>query len=64
MTSRSAVLSAVCALGLMCSALSFAQDVTVGDLMAKGATYLSAEELKACYPARYCATRTRNTSRR
>ena len=28
MASRSAVLSAVCALGLMCSALSFAQDVT------------------------------------
>jgi hypothetical protein len=50
MTSRSAVLSAVCALGLMCSALSFAQDVTVGDLMAKGATYLSAEELKALLP--------------
>ena len=50
MASRSAVLSAVCALGLMCSALSFAQDVTVGDLMAKGARYLSAEELKALLP--------------
>jgi hypothetical protein len=50
MASRSAVFSAVCALGLMCSSLSFAQELTVGYLKAKGATFLSAEELKAVLP--------------
>lgn len=50
MVNRSTVVAAFCALGLLCSSLSFAQDVTVSDLKGKGGTLLGADELKGVLP--------------